>query len=68
MLSPQVLALPDFSQPFIIESDASGSGIGDVLQQNGKPITFTSKTLSVRNQSSSAYEREVMATFHAVKK
>ncbi|XP_068340471.1 uncharacterized protein [Pyrus communis] len=35
MLSPQVLVLPDFTQPFIIESDAYGFGIGDVLQQNG---------------------------------
>ncbi|XP_070672221.1 uncharacterized mitochondrial protein AtMg00860-like [Malus domestica] len=32
ILSPHVLGLPDFTQPFIIESDASGFGIGTVLQ------------------------------------
>ncbi|XP_068344247.1 uncharacterized mitochondrial protein AtMg00860-like [Pyrus communis] len=68
MLSPHVLALPNFSQPFTIETNASGFGIGDVLQQSGQPIAFTSKALSVRNQSLSAYEREMMAILHAIKK
>lgn len=49
MLSPMVLALLDFSKPFIIETDASGHHIGDVLQQLGKSITFTSKALCPQN-------------------
>jgi hypothetical protein len=66
LCSAPVLALPDFSQPFHIKTDASGSGVGAVLQQNGHPIAFLSKALSPRNQSLSVYEKEYLAILMAV--
>ncbi|KAM1318148.1 hypothetical protein ACFX2H_003320 [Malus domestica] len=68
MTSPHVLALPDFSIPFEIKYDASRQGIGAILQQQGRPIAFSSQALGHRNQSLSTYERELIAIVHTVKK
>ena len=68
MSSPPVLALPDFSQPFVLEADASGNGIGAVLMQQGKSISFMSKTLGPRAAALSTYEKEAMAILEALKK
>lgn len=66
LCSAPVLALPNFSQPFHIETDASGTGVGAVLQQNGHPIAFLSKALSPQNQSFSVYEKEYLAILMVV--
>lgn len=61
-----VLALPDFTVPFNVETDASGIGIGAILQQRGHPLAFISKALSPRNQGLSTYEKEYLAILMAV--
>ncbi|GKB27241.1 TMV resistance protein N-like protein [Tanacetum coccineum] len=43
-------------------------GIGAVLQQNGHPIAFMSKTLSPKHQSLSTYEKEFLAVIQALDK
>ena len=63
-----VLAIPDFHQPFILETDASDTGLGAVLMQDGHPLAFLSKPLCPKNQALSTYEKECMAILMAVEK
>jgi hypothetical protein len=68
MTAAPVLALPNFSQPFVIECDASGIGIGAVLMQSGKPIAFLSKALKGKAVHMSTYEKELFALVTAIQK
>lgn len=68
MTTLPVLALPDYTKLFVIESDASGKGLGAVLMQEGHPIAFWSKSLSHENQARSTYEKELMAVVLSVLK
>ena len=45
MSSCPILALPDFSKPFVVECDASGGGIRVVLKQGQHPIAFERRKL-----------------------
>lgn len=51
MTSTPTLIISDFSNTFIIKINASGEGIGEVLQQKGKPIVFMSRALKVSKKS-----------------
>jgi hypothetical protein len=61
LLSAPVLALPDFTRPFSIETDASSTGIEALLQQDGHPLAFVSKALGPVNLGLSTYEKEYLA-------
>lgn len=68
MMQAPVLALPNFSQQFIIETDASGGGIGAVLMKQGQPIAFMSKVLTTQHQALSVCEKELLALVIAIQK
>ncbi|WVZ95539.1 LOW QUALITY PROTEIN: hypothetical protein U9M48_041292 [Paspalum notatum var. saurae] len=66
LASAPVLALPDFSKPFAIETNASAEGVGAMLIQCGHPLAFLSKPLGPRNRGLSTYEKEYLAILIAV--
>lgn len=66
LTSAPVLAMPDFSLPFCIETDASNIGVGAVLTQKGHPLAFISKPLGPRTKGLSTYEKEYLAILIAI--
>jgi hypothetical protein len=66
LVSAPVLALPDFSRPFCIETDASDGGVGAVLMQDNHPIAYVSKSLGPKLRGLSTYEKEYVAILMSV--
>lgn len=56
LMTAPVLAMPNFSLPFTIETNASAKGIGAVLHQQSHPIAFVSKALGIKAQGLSTYD------------
>jgi hypothetical protein len=68
LIQALVLALPNFSEAFTLETDTSGSGIGTVIMQQGRHIAYFSAALCPKNAAMSAYEKEALAIIEAVKR
>lgn len=68
MVRAPVLSMPDFKEKFVIETDASGGGIGAVLMQQHHPIAYLSKALAPKHLGLSTYEKELLALVMAVTK
>jgi hypothetical protein len=56
LVSTPVMAVPNFSKTFYIETDASDCGVGAVLMQEHHPLAFDSKALEPRMRGLSTYE------------
>lgn len=61
-MTTHVLTLPDFTQTFIIECDASVLGIGAILVQEGRPLAYFSQWLKMKLINLSTYEKKVICS------
>ena len=62
-----VLVAPDFTKPFHVIADASITGLGAVLMQEGNPIAFESRRLIPAEVNYTTSEQELLAVVHAFK-
>ena len=63
-----VLALADFSRPYVLECDASGSRISAILMHDRHPIAYESQKLNDNERLYSTYDKEMLAIMHALAK
>ncbi|GKA29942.1 putative reverse transcriptase domain-containing protein [Tanacetum coccineum] len=59
-----VLALPDGPEDFVVYCDASGLGLGCVLMQRGKVITYASRQLKIYEKNYTTHDLELGADFY----
>jgi hypothetical protein len=62
-----VLAQSDIEEPFDVYCDASGSGLGCVLMQEGRVIAYASRQLRRHEEHYPTHDLELAAVVHALK-
>ena len=70
-LQAPILSFPDFNKPFLLETDTSGRGLGDVLSQKQAdwryhPITYASRVMNETEQRYHSNKQEFLALKWAV--
>ncbi len=65
-----ILTIPNETDPFMVEADASEGAVSAVLsqKQNGKwrPVAFMSKSLSATERNYEIYDKELLAIMLAL--
>lgn len=66
--SQPILKIFEINKPCVIQSDASSEGLGCVLLQEGHPISYASRSLTMTEKKYSQIEKELLAIVFACNK
>jgi hypothetical protein len=62
-----VLILPDVHKPFSVYCDASYTGLGCLLMQEGRVVAYSSRQLKIHEKNYPTHDMELEAVVHALK-
>jgi hypothetical protein len=62
-----ILILPEVHKPFSVYCDASYTGLGCVLMQEGRVVTYSSRQLKIHEKNYPTHDLELAAMVHALK-
>lgn len=70
LMNPPILKYPNFNAPFIITTDASGTGCAAVLSQKygdlDLPVSYFSKNFTQGERNKAPIEQELLAIYYAI--
>ncbi|GKB64652.1 putative reverse transcriptase domain-containing protein [Tanacetum coccineum] len=67
LCSTPILALPNGSEDFVVYSDASHQGLGEVLMQRQKVITYASRQLKTHEKNYTTHDLELGSVVFALR-
>jgi hypothetical protein len=67
LVSAPVLCLPDIQKDFQVYCDASHQGLGSVLMQNGKVVSYASRQLKHHERNYPTHDLELAFVVHVLK-
>nr|GEX72029.1 putative reverse transcriptase domain-containing protein [Tanacetum cinerariifolium] len=67
LCSASILGLPEGSEDFIVYCDASNKGLGAMLMQREKVISYTSRQLKIHEKNYTTHDLELRAVVFALK-
>ena len=68
IVTAPVLTYYDVNKPIVIQCDASQSGLGAALLQEGRPVAYSSRVMTQTEQNYAQIEKELLAIVFACEK